>query len=112
MSSLSSGPFVSRRCIQASGIVTRPIGTFSQKIHCQAIPSTMRAADDRADRDREAGDPAPRAEDRAALLGRRVRREDRQRERRHDRGAEALDGAGDDQHLGAGRERGDHRGEP
>ena len=38
MSSLSAGPFVSRRWIQASGIVTRPIGTFSQKIHCQAMP--------------------------------------------------------------------------
>ena len=41
MSSLSSGPFVSRRWIQASGIVTRPIGTLSQKIHCQAMPSTI-----------------------------------------------------------------------
>ena len=38
MSSLSAGPFVSRRWIHASGIVTRPIGTLSQKIHCHAMP--------------------------------------------------------------------------
>ena len=38
MSSLSFGPFVSRRWIHASGMVTRPIGTLSQKIQCQEMP--------------------------------------------------------------------------
>ena len=40
-SSLSWGPVVSFRCLKASGIVTMPIGTFSQKIHCQLMPSTI-----------------------------------------------------------------------
>ena len=74
-------------------------------------PVDDRAADDRADRDREAGDAAPRAEDRAALLGRRV-------------AARIVSVSGvtiaaprpwmrarDDQHLDAGRERGDHGGD-
>ncbi len=35
-----SGPYVSRRNRRASGTSRIPIGTFSQKIHCQEIPST------------------------------------------------------------------------
>ena len=65
-----------------------------------------RAADERAERDGEAADPAPGAERDAAALGRDRGREDRQRERHHDRAAEALHGAGDVQRLDRRRERG------
>ena len=34
------GPYVSVSCRSASGISSSPIGTFSQKIHCQLMPST------------------------------------------------------------------------
>ena len=40
----SSRPFepcVSCSCLSASGIRTRPKGTFSQKIHCQEMPCTI-----------------------------------------------------------------------
>ena len=47
-----------------------PIGTFSQKIHCHEIPLDDGAADERAERDGEAADPAPGAEREPALLGR------------------------------------------
>ena len=56
-----------------------------------------RAADQRAERDGEAADPAPGAEREAAALGRHGRGEDRQGQRQHDRAAEALDRAGRDQ---------------
>ena len=69
------------------------------------------AADDRAERDREAADRTPGAEREAALRGRHGRREDRQRQRHHDRAAEALHGAGDVEHLDVRRERRGDRGE-
>ena len=47
-----------------------PIGTFSQKIHCHESPVDDRAADERAERDREAADPAPGAEREPAPLRR------------------------------------------
>ena len=47
-----------------------PIGTLSQKIQCQSSALGDRAADQRADRDRETGDAAPRAERDRATLGR------------------------------------------
>ena len=56
-----------------------------------------RPADERPDRDREAGDAAPRAERDGASLARHGGRQDRQAQRREDRAAETLDGAGDDQ---------------
>ena len=63
------------------------------------------AADDRADGDGEAGDAAPDAE-REAAAGRRHRAgKDRQGERRHDRAADALQGAGRDQPVDARRQR-------
>ena len=37
---MSLGPRLSRRRSAASGISTSPIGTLSQKIHCQEIPWT------------------------------------------------------------------------
>ena len=76
-----------------------PIGTLSQKIHCHEIPCDDRAADERAERHGEAADAAPGAEREAAPLGGHGRAEDRQRERRHDRAAEALHRAGRDQHA-------------
>ena len=39
-SSRVEGPCVSSSWRSASGISTSPIGTFSQKIHCQEMPST------------------------------------------------------------------------
>ena len=71
-------------------------------------PVDDRAADDRADRDREAGEPAPRSEVGTALLRRDLGGEDRQRQRRHDRGADALERARDDQHVRAAGERREH----
>ena len=41
---------------------TRPIGTLIQKIHCHDRPSSDRAADERAERDRQAADAAPGTE--------------------------------------------------
>ena len=85
-----AGPQLSSSRSSASGTSTSPIGTFSQKIQCHEMPDDDGAADERAERDGEAADPAPRAERDAAALGRDRRREDRQRERHHDRAAEAL----------------------
>ena len=39
-SSRPSGPWLSRRKANASGASRIPIGTFSQKIHCQEMPET------------------------------------------------------------------------
>ncbi len=41
MSRRSDGPWLSSRRKNASGITSSPIGTFTQKIHCQARPSAM-----------------------------------------------------------------------
>lgn len=40
MSSAVSGPWLSRMRASTSGTASSPIGTLSQKIHSQAIPST------------------------------------------------------------------------
>jgi hypothetical protein len=40
MSRAVSGPTLSSILVSTSGIASRPIGTLSQKIHSQAIPST------------------------------------------------------------------------
>ena len=39
-SSVRSGPKLSRSRTRISGMVARPIGTFSQNTHCQLMPST------------------------------------------------------------------------
>src|SRR5439155_26786262 len=52
-----------------------------------------RAADEWPERDREAADAAPGAECEPALLGRDGGAEDRQRQGRHDRAADALKGS-------------------
>ena len=101
----AAGPWLSRRRRRASGTSTRPIGTLSQKIHCQEMPSTTAPPTTGPERDGEAADPAPGAERQAALLGRDGVREQRQRERRDDRAADALDRPGDDERLDRRRER-------
>ena len=68
------------------------------------------AADERAEGDGEAADAAPGAEREAAALGRDRRAEDRQRERRDDRAADALKRAGRDERLDRRRERSERGG--
>ncbi len=41
MSRAVPGPTLSRMRLSTSGMVIRPIGTLSQKIHCQVMPSAM-----------------------------------------------------------------------
>ena len=89
-----------------------PTGTLTKKIHSQLRRVGEDPAEQDAGRGAEAADRAPGAERDVALaaLGER-RREDRQRGRRDDRRAEALEGAGGDQRRlrpgQAGEERGD-----
>ena len=68
-----------------------------------------RAADERAERDGQAADAAPGAERDTAAIRRHRGREDRQRERQHDRAAEPLDRAGRDQLVRRPGERGQGR---
>ena len=67
------------------------------------------AADERADGDREAGDPAPGPERDGASLRRDGRGQDGQGQRRDDRAADALDRAGEDEDLGRRRQRRERR---
>jgi len=76
---------------------------LTQKIQCQSSPSVT--ADQRTDRDGQAGQPAVDADDRAAALGGVGGRQDRQAERQDGRAADALHGAGGDQHGHGGRQR-------
>jgi len=70
-----------------------------------------RAADDGAERDREAADTTtPGAEREAASLGRHAGGEDRERERRDDRAADSLDRACGNERLDRRRERRSSRG--
>ena len=64
------------------------------------------AADERAERDREPGDAAPRTDEGAATIRRDAGAQDRQRQRRDDRSADALRSTCCDQRMGARRERG------
>ena len=63
------------------------------------------AADERPEGDGQAADATPGAEREAAALGRDRRAEDRQRQRRDDRAAEALERACGDERLDRRRER-------
>ena len=67
------------------------------------------ATDERPDGDGETGDAAPGAERDRATLGRDRGGQDGQGQRRDDRAADALDGAGEDQDLGRRRQRGQGR---
>ena len=96
-SSAESGPWLSGIRASTSGISARPIGTLSQKIHSQAMPSVTAPP--------TSGPPAtarpltakkiPSA--RAAALGREGGADQRQRQRRDRRRAGALHGARGDQ---------------
>ena len=66
--------------VSTSGIAASPIGTLTQKIHCQVDPLDHRAAHERTAGDRQAGDRAEGADRRAALLRR--ERSGQQREAR------------------------------
>ena len=67
------------------------------------------ATDERTDGDGQTGDATPRTErDGPALRGHR-RGQDRQRQRRDDRAADALDGAREDEAVGRRRQRGQGR---
>ena len=68
------------------------------------------AAEQRPERDADAGDRRPQAERGRAALGREGGRQQRQRERHEQRGAEALDGACDDELREVVRERAGGRG--
>ncbi len=67
-------------------------------------PFGDRAADQRADRDSKAREPAVDADNRAAPLGGKRRRQDGQAKRKDSGAAEALHGAGCDQQGRGGRE--------
>ena len=69
------------------------------------------AADERAERDGDPADPRPDAERETALLRREGVGQQRQRQRRHDRAADALQRAGRDQHAHVGRQRRSGRGD-
>ena len=69
-----------------------------------------RAADQRAERDGQAADPAPCSEREPALLRRCRVAEDRQRKGHDDRSPETLEGAGEHERLDRRRERGRGRG--
>ena len=69
------------------------------------------AADERAERDGDPADPRPDAERETALLRREGVGQQRQRQRRHDRAADALQRAGRDQQAHVGRQRRSGRGD-
>ena len=101
MSSLSAGPWLSWSRIHASGMRTRPMGTLSQKIQCQLMPSTMApptrgpSATARPPMAPHAPSATPRrsARDRGTQQG--------QGQGHHERGSGALDGASDDERFDA-----------
>ena len=98
-------PRLSVRRAPASGIRARPIGTLTQKIRCQEESLRERATDERTGCDADAADRRPHAERQAALLGREGLGQQRQGQRRDDRGADALEGPGGDQEADRGRQR-------
>ncbi len=90
----------------ATGTRTMPIGTFSQKIQCQEMPCTTAppTSGPIATAVPEMPDHTPSASP-AAFGGEGVGQQ-RERERRDDRGAGALDGARGDQQIARRRQRG------
>ena len=105
-SSALSGPWLSRSRANASGASSRPTGTFSQKIHCHEIPS-ITAPPTSGPLATAIPPIAPQIAERdAAALGRKGVGEDRQRQRHHERAAEALHRPRGDQRLHRRRERG------
>ena len=88
-----------------SGTAMMPSGTFSQKIACQFQPCDDGAADERAERDAEAGDATPDADGGGPQALAHGAGEQGQRERHERCGADALHGAGGDELPRFGRER-------
>ena len=76
-----------------------------------AEPGRQRAPDERPDRDRSADRRAPDPEGRPALLAVELLREDRERDREHDRPADALDAARKVEEEGLGRRAAEGGGE-
>ena len=109
-SSGTCAPRLSVRRRGTSAAAASPTGTLIQKIQCQSSHFDEDAAEQRSERDAEAGDRRPQAERGGAALGREGRRQQRQRERHEQRGAEALDGARDDELREVRRERPGGRG--
>ena len=83
----------------ASTKPTTPTGTLMKKIHSQPERVDEHTAQDRPDQGGHARRRTPQGHRLAAALGGEDPRDDRHRLRRHHRGAEALEDAGDDQHL-------------
>ena len=101
---------VSLSRVSASGTSTRPMGTLSQKIHCQAMPSTTAPPTTGPNATARPPIAAPRAERQPSLLGGTAATQDGQRQRHHDRGAETLHGTREVEHLDAWCERRSDRG--
>jgi hypothetical protein len=68
MSSAVSGPWLSRSFVSTKGMAISPIGTLTQKTHCQARPSTTAPPTSGPAGHRDAGDGAEDADRRAAAL--------------------------------------------
>ncbi len=83
-----------------------PTGTFSQKIHCQEIPSTTAPPTSGPIATAQPGDAGPDAERDATALARDRRAQDRERQRRDDRAPDPLDGSSGDEPLGRRSEGG------
>ena len=92
-------------CARIIGNPRGRIGTFSQKIHCQARPSGDRAAHHRAGQHRQHGQAAEGTERPRPLLRRESVTQLRHSQRHHQRRAAALNGARRDQPAHRGRER-------
>ena len=88
-----------------------PSGTFSQKIACQFQPCDDGAADERAEGDAEAGDASPDADGGGPQPFAHGAGEEGQRQRHERCGADALDGAGRDEHPRFGRQRAERGGD-
>ena len=82
----------SRVANSVTATATTAIGGLMKKIARQLTCSVRKPPTHGPDRERQRADPGPRADRHAALLGRERLRDDRQRRRHHERGADALDG--------------------
>ena len=106
-----AGPWLSVSRVQASGSSARPIGTFSQKIHCQEAPSTTAppTSGPIAMARPPTAPQAPSASPRRSASHGRGQQGERQRDQHG--GPDALHGPRGDQPADAGGERGGRRAE-
>ena len=98
------GPYVSSSRVRASGISTIPTGTFSQKIQCQESVSVS-APPTTGPSDAAPAATAPHAPSTRPRRSAGGGGEDRQRQRRDQRAADALERTRRDQRAGRRRER-------